>query len=117
MTYCCHLWQASASDSRADFKARQDILEDQTQALKVRMENLRRKNSEGLRRQAQEKAPSAPLEDRIETLRKSSEGRSLASPEIPRDAEYKVEALRARLEKLMLATNSLVSANKCHFAP
>ncbi|CAM6099685.1 unnamed protein product [Calypogeia fissa] len=104
------LLEAGASDSKADYKTRQDILDDQTQSLKQRMENLRRKTSEGLQSQPLKvKTSSAPLEERVETLKKSSEGRSLASPDIPRDTECKVEALRARLGKLMLATNSRIS--------
>lgn len=99
-----------AGDAPSDFKSKRTTLEDHTRVLKARMEKLRRKSAELHPHPEPEDLPPVSLQGRIDTLKKSSEIRGLPSPEIPRDTENKVEDLKARLEKLMLATNSRVNA-------
>ncbi|BFI25059.1 hypothetical protein MPTK2_1g17490 [Marchantia polymorpha subsp. ruderalis] len=103
-----------AGDAPSDFKSKRTTLEDHTRVLKARMEKLRRKSAELHPHPEPEDLPPVSLQGRIDTLKKSSEIRGLPSPEIPRDTENKVEDLKARLEKLMLATNSRVTDEREH---
>ncbi|KAG6548647.1 hypothetical protein Mapa_009801 [Marchantia paleacea] len=103
-----------AGEATSDFKSKRTTLEDHTRVLKARMEKLRRKSAELHPHPEPEDLLNVSLQGRIDTLKKSSEIRGLASPEIPRDTENKVEDLKARLEKLMLATNSRVTDEREH---
>ncbi|KAL3699767.1 hypothetical protein R1sor_017789 [Riccia sorocarpa] len=124
------------NDSSIDSKSKRTTLEAHTRTLKARMEKLRRKGAGGPAvdackeserspgvsapskgrkaeidaRKESERSPgvSAPSKGRkAEMSKKKSSGvRDFATPKVPRDTENNVEDLKARLEKLMLATNS-----------
>ncbi|KAL2652147.1 hypothetical protein R1flu_020275 [Riccia fluitans] len=108
------------NENSIDIKSRRSTLEDHTRALRARMEKLRRKAAAPALahpRQESERSPgeaAAAVEGKPETSKETSGVRGLASPQVPRDTENKVEDLKARLEKLMLATNSRVNDEAEH---